>query len=74
MADAWNLVACAYHAMHNPNTSDESQRMARIIERSIMDWEVVGGYIAVLAAQLATGCQPGTVEKMRLAIEEMQLV
>jgi hypothetical protein len=70
MTDAWNLVACAWNALHNPKASEHAQRMARMIERRIDDWEVVGGYMAVLAAQFATGCQPETVEQMRLAIEQ----
>lgn len=74
MIDAWNLVTCAWHAMHHPALADEALRMARMIERRIDDWEVVGGYMAVLAAQLATGCQPATVEQMRVAIEQMELV
>jgi len=74
MADAWNLVACAWRALHHPALADEALRMARMIERRIDDWEVVGGHMAVLAAHFATGCHPATVEKVRLAVEEMQLV
>jgi hypothetical protein len=74
MADAWNLVTCAWYAMHHPALADEAQRMARMIERRINDWEVVGGYMAVLAAKLATACPLATVEQMRLAIEQMELV
>jgi hypothetical protein len=74
MADAYNLVVCAYIAMHTPAVSATAQRMARQIERRIDDWEVVGGYMAVLAAQLASNCPPETLEQIRLAVEADNLI
>ena len=49
MADAFNLMVCAWYANHS-HLSSEAERMAKAISRSVTDWEVVAARLAFLAA------------------------
>jgi hypothetical protein len=88
MADAWNLVAAAWHAQHAPQLVPEAKRMAKTIAASVTDWEETAADLAVIAAVFADfsdRAMPEEVdgkryerptEKIRLDMEQraMQLV
>lgn len=74
MADAFNLMVCAYHAQQSPQLAQETERMAKTIARNVEDWEDVAANLALLAAQLATAAGPEISEQIRLAIEADNLI
>jgi hypothetical protein len=81
LADAYNLMVCAWYAEHQPKLASEAERMAKTISRNVNDWEEIAGYLALLAMKsthfvneaLPEDYVKGS-ERWRLAIEEHERV
>jgi hypothetical protein len=71
MADAYNMMVCAYQAQHSPLLAEQTEKMARAIVRRVDDWEDATAYLSLLASKIL---DPVKAEKFRLEIEKRNLV
>jgi hypothetical protein len=86
MADAYNLMVCAWVAHKHPKMEREAKKMAEAICRSVNDWEPVSAGLAFFAAEFGNFADKALpeefngkkyerpTERYRLEIEKRNLV